>query len=191
METKIKWVEKEVSVDELIPADYNPRSISDEQLSNLRDSLDEYGQAQAVACNTDLTVIGGHQRLKAAKILGWKTVKVVVPDRKLSELECKDLNVRFNGITGSWEHGLLQPLLNELENNEFDVKLTGLKLEPLLLDDFENDGFMKELNELSDNFSVTFVFNKEHQENIEKYINVNGKDSIVAKIIELCGEESA
>jgi len=122
----INWTSKNVKVSMLQPASYNPRKISKDQFERLKDSISTYGLGQNISVNTDLTVIGGHQRLRAIQELGWEEVAVNVPDRKLSELGCKDLNIRYNALMGEFVDDLLQPLLIELEKDGFDLELTGL-----------------------------------------------------------------
>jgi ParB-like chromosome segregation protein Spo0J len=67
----------EVLIDELRPDPANPRRISDAQIEALTPSLREYGFVQPVlARREDKTVVGDHQRLVAARRLGYKTVPV-------------------------------------------------------------------------------------------------------------------
>gem|GEM_PF-2566928 len=50
---------------ELKPADYNPRKISDEQLSMLKKALEEFGDLSGIVFNRRTgNLVGGHQRLK-------------------------------------------------------------------------------------------------------------------------------
>ncbi len=83
-------------------------------------------------------LVGGHQRLKAATHLGWKTVPVVYVD--LTDAEEKALNVTLNNtrITGYFTDGL-QPLLDEIQAELGDVAFSDLKLEELRIpDDWES-----------------------------------------------------
>lgn len=65
-----------VSLDELIPASYNPRSIDDDSFVELRESLRVLGDLIPVIVNKDNnTIIAGHQRTKALKANGENTVK--------------------------------------------------------------------------------------------------------------------
>ena len=71
----------EVVIDELRPDPANPRRISDDQLEALTRSLKEFGFVQPVlARREDKTIIGGHQRLLAARRLGYKSVPVIFLD---------------------------------------------------------------------------------------------------------------
>ena len=59
----------------------NPRRISDEELESLTRSIREFGLVDPIiARQEDKTVIGGHQRLLAARRLGLTQVPVVLVD---------------------------------------------------------------------------------------------------------------
>jgi len=84
----------------------NPRKISDAELEALTRSIKQYGFVQNVlARREDHTVIGGHQRLVAARRLGYKTVPVIYVD--LSTEEARLLNLSLNKISGAWDNELL------------------------------------------------------------------------------------
>ncbi len=104
---------EEVDIDLLRPDPANPRRISDEQLEALTRSLKEYGFVQPVlARRADKTVIGGHQRLLAARRLGYKTVPVIFLDLTLEQ--ARVLNLGLNKISGDWDQELLARLLADL-----------------------------------------------------------------------------
>ena len=54
-----------MKIKDLKPADYNPRTITDEQLERLKKSIQEFGDLSGIVFNrrTD-NLVGGHQRLK-------------------------------------------------------------------------------------------------------------------------------
>ena len=80
-----------VSIGELRPDPFNPRRISDTELEALTRSIREFGFiAPIVARREDSTIIGGHQRLVAARRLGLETVPVIFVD--LSSEQAKLLN---------------------------------------------------------------------------------------------------
>ena len=65
-----------VAIDDLRPDPANPRRISEDELDALERSLRQFGFVQPVlARREDRTVIGGHQRLVAARRLGLTTVR--------------------------------------------------------------------------------------------------------------------
>ncbi len=124
---KIEWTEKVVSIDELKPAKYNPRKISKHDFESLKRSLTKFGHAYPVVCNADMTIIGGHQSVRAAKELGWKRIKASIPGSKLSRYDEKALNIALNRITGEVIPEDLSSILQELyTESEPDLKYTGM-----------------------------------------------------------------
>jgi DNA modification methylase len=112
-------------VDELLPDPANPRRIGDAEMESLTRSLKEFGFVQpVVARREDNVVIGGHQRLLAARRLGWQQVPVVYLD--ISQEQAKVLNLALNKISGAWDNQLLARLLSELkEIPDVDLSLAG------------------------------------------------------------------
>src|SRR6266511_4200744 len=97
---------EEVPIDELRPDPANPRRISEQQLEALTRSLQQYGFVQPVlARREDKTVIGGHQRLLAARRLGYKALPVIFLDLTLEQ--ARVLNLGLNKISGDWDQELL------------------------------------------------------------------------------------
>lgn len=68
---------EEINISLIKPSKYNPRKISDFDYKNLKRNIKEFGLVQPLVINKNNNLIGGHQRLKALKELGYKTVKVV------------------------------------------------------------------------------------------------------------------
>jgi len=118
-------------IDELRPDPANPRRISDAELEALTRSILEFGFLDPViARREDRTVIGGHQRLLAARRLGIKTVPVVLVDLTLEQARL--LNVALNKISGSWDEELLARLLADLKPIEgLDLSLSGFEEDEL------------------------------------------------------------
>ena len=109
----------------------NPRRISDEELESLTRSISKFGMIDPIiARNEDKVVIGGHQRLIAARKLGMKQVPVVLVD--LSEEQARLLNLALNRISGTWDQELLARMLSELnEVSDVDLSLTGFSEDEL------------------------------------------------------------
>lgn len=106
MKKQYKWHIEKRNVDDLLPADYNPRKMTDGEKKDLEDSLDEFGVVIPVVINTGKrknVLIGGHQRVQICKQKGVREIEVMVPDRELRESEEKRLNLRLNKNTGSWD----------------------------------------------------------------------------------------
>ncbi|HLF75986.1 MAG TPA: site-specific DNA-methyltransferase [Dehalococcoidia bacterium] len=115
----------EVPIDDLRPDPANPRRISDAQIDALTRSIKEYGFVQPVLVRReDNTVIGGHQRLVAARRLGYKTVPVIYLDVTLEQARL--INLGLNKISGDWDQELLARLLADLNAApDLDLSLSG------------------------------------------------------------------
>jgi ParB-like chromosome segregation protein Spo0J len=114
MSTTIQWKTEKRRVSSLFPAAYNPRKISEKGKADLVASVDRFGRVEPIAINTDGTVIGGHQRLAIYVEKGLKDVEVVVPSRKLTKKEEKELNLRLNKNLGEWDWSKLGMFGEEL-----------------------------------------------------------------------------
>jgi DNA modification methylase len=108
----------------LRPDPANPRRISDQELETLTRSINEFGLIDPIiARREDKMVIGGHQRLLAARKLGYKTVPVVLTD--LSVEQAHLLNIALNKISGSFDQELLVRMLKELQEvPDIDLSLS-------------------------------------------------------------------
>jgi DNA modification methylase len=118
-------------IGELKPDAGNPRRISDDDLESLTRSIREFGLVQpVVARREDKVLIGGHQRLLAARRVGLKQVPVVLVD--LSPEQARLLNLALNRISGTWDEELLGRLLAELkEIPDVDLSLSGFSEDEL------------------------------------------------------------
>lgn len=118
-----------VPIDDLKFASYNPRTISTHEFESLQRSIDEFGFVEPVVVNRKSgTIVGGHQRARAAKSLGMTEVPVVYVE--LDDKKERALNVALNKVSGEWDDQLLQELLLGLD--EDDLLLTGFDDEELL-----------------------------------------------------------
>ena len=147
-----------LSVDKLVPADYNPRKDlkpGDPEYEKLKRSLSEFGYVEPVIWNkTTGHVVGGHQRLKVLIDTGITEVECVVVEMD-TEKE-KALNIALNKINGEWDKDKLALLITDLQGADFDVSLTGFdapELDALFKDaqragvqddDFDVDAALKE-----------------------------------------------
>lgn len=118
-------------LEDLIPADYNPRRITKKQFEELKTSISEFGYIDPIVWNaTTGRVVSGHQRLKALTELGYKEAECVVIE--CSEEKEKMLNITFNNVSGLFDKDKLFNLLNEAQDS--DVELTGFR--PIDVKDF-------------------------------------------------------
>ena len=112
---------KDIPIKELTPAEYNPRYISDDAFDQLAKSLQDFDAVEPIVINThkgrENTIIGGHQRIKAAEALGWDTFPCVEVDLPL-ERE-RELNVKLNKTTGEFDFDKLANFFDADELTEW------------------------------------------------------------------------
>ena len=115
-----------IPVDQLKPAEYNPRKKlkpGDAEYEKIKASISEFGFADPLVVNADMTIIGGHQRLTVATDLGYTEVPCAVVD--VDKTREKALNIALNKITGAWDETLLADLLKDIQAADFDLGKTG------------------------------------------------------------------
>lgn len=139
-----------MKIKDLQPAEYNPRKISDRQLSSLKRSMAEFGDLSGIVVNIRTgNVIGGHQRIKNLDP-EWGIVKKTAKDETgtvaLGHIEThwgrwtyrevdwnpvkeKAANLAANKHGGEWDIPKLDLVLDELRGLDFDMELTGFDLE--------------------------------------------------------------
>jgi len=113
-------------IDKLKLAKYNPRKDlkpSDKEYQKLKASIEEFGYVLFIVVNKDLTVIGGHQRIKVMKELGYTDIEVTQVD--LDKTREKALNLALNKIDGFWDMEMLSGVIRDIQDGGFDISITG------------------------------------------------------------------
>lgn len=119
---------RSIPVSELKPAEYNPRKKlkpGDKEYEKIKNSIQEFGFADPLVVNADMTIIGGHQRLTVAMAMGYTEVPCAVVN--VDKTREKALNIALNKITGAWDDNLLADLLVDLQNEDFNTDFTGFE----------------------------------------------------------------
>ena len=126
-----------LQLNNLNPAEYNPRTITKDEFEGLKTSLKTFGQQENLIVNKDMTIISGHQRYNAMKALGW--TEAVCNLVELDKHEEKKLNVIMNStaISGKYDDLKLSEILEELKLDDDYESLRLNALEPLDLSDVE------------------------------------------------------
>ena len=169
-----------IDINKLIPATYNPRKDlkpDDAEYIKIKNSIVKFGFVSPLVINKDMTVIGGHQRLKVLKDLGITEVECIVVD--LDKTNEKALNIALNKIQGDWDEDKLEALLQELKLEEFDMNLTGFDFD-------EVDEILNDINGTKeDNFDVDSAY-----EEIEEPITKPGDVWILGNNRLMCGDST-
>jgi hypothetical protein len=117
-------------INEISPAKYNPRKISDEAMGRLTKSLAEFGNIQPITWNARTgNVVGGHQRLKVYQAMGKTEVDVWAVD--LDEQKEKAANIALNKLAGEFDLPLLKDILQEIDTGDLDLEITGFGMEEI------------------------------------------------------------
>lgn len=169
-----------IDINKLIPATYNPRKdlkLDDAEYIKIKNSIVKFGFVSPLVINKDMTVIGGHQRLKVLKDLGITEVECIVVD--LDKTNEKALNIALNKIQGDWDEERLEALLQELKLEEFDINLTGFDFD-------EVDEMLKDISgSKEDDFDIDSAY-----EEIEEPITKPGDIWILGNHRLMCGDST-
>lgn len=144
---------KSINISELKPAEYNPRldlKPGDKEFEKIRKSIEEFGYVDPVIINKDGTIIGGHQRYKVLKDMGYTEIQCIVID--VGKDKEKALNIALNKISGDWDKDKLKVLLTELQGiglaeiTGFDIAELGMLgvQEEVIEDDFDLESVLQE-----------------------------------------------
>ena len=128
-------------VSKLKPSNYNPRTISEKDLKALVKNMNKYGTLEILVANQRTgNIISGHQRLKAAILLGMKKLPVIWID--VSKRDEKMINLAMNKISGEWDAPMLKDILEEIDNGEGDMDMTGfddVEIEMLMTESYQDE----------------------------------------------------
>lgn len=115
-----------VPTSELVPYANNARTHSPEQINKIRSSLREFGFINPIIIDRDKGVIAGHGRLLAAQKEGIAEVPCVYADH-LTEAQKKAYIIADNRMAedAGWDEELLRIEIESLQNECFDISLTG------------------------------------------------------------------
>ena len=114
-------------------------------MSDLKKSLKKFGLAEIPAIDTDVSILAGHQRIKALQLLdrGSEEIDVRIPNRKLTEAEANQYLIGSNKLGGDWNIDALKSFdLDLLSEAGFsDIELSEFWDKDLSTED---DGFDEE-----------------------------------------------
>lgn len=142
-------------ISDLKPAEYNPREIAKHEFNSLKKSIVEFGFVEPVVVNEHicdacgdrrLVIVGGHQRIAAAKELGITEVPAAKVDMHIGQE--KKLNLALNRIQGEWNEDRLAEIIHELYSlPQIDLSATGFTAA-------EIDKFLDRAGTAEDDFDV-------------------------------------
>jgi DNA modification methylase len=119
-------------VAKLRPYERNARTHSPEQIAQITQSIREFGFTSPILIEPTGSIIAGHGRLAAAKIMGLKSVPVMVA-RGWSQAQVRAYVIADNKIAenAGWDEELLKIELGAIEELGFDLSVTGFSADEL------------------------------------------------------------
>ena len=116
----------EVAVEALIPYAKNSRTHDDAQVAQIAASIKEFGWTNPILVDGDKGIIAGHGRLMAARKLGLTKVPVIEL-KDMTEAQKKAYVIADNklAMNAGWDMDFLKLELQDLEDADFDLSLTG------------------------------------------------------------------
>lgn len=119
-----------VPISDLKPRTRNPRTHTKKQIRQIADSIKRFGFTNPILVDNQRTVIAGHGRVEAAKLLQIETVPVIYLS-ELSEAEIRAYVIADNKLAenAGWDKALLALELQYLSelNLDFDLTITGFE----------------------------------------------------------------
>jgi DNA modification methylase len=132
---------KEVEITALIPYAKNSRTHDDAQVAQIAASIKEFGWTNPILIDGDKGIIAGHGRLMAARKLKMDKVPVIelsgMTDAQKKAYVIADNRLALNA---GWDNAMLTIELKDLEDEGFDLSLTGF-------DDSELDALLNPITE--------------------------------------------
>jgi len=105
-----------VAISQLNPSEYNPKRMTKKQEEDITESIKRFGLVDPLIVNSfpgrENIIVGGHQRYKIMKKLGYKEIPVVFVS--LNEKREKELNLRLHKNQGEFDLDLLKNFEQEL-----------------------------------------------------------------------------
>lgn len=117
-----------IAIADLVPHDRNPRTHSKKQLKQIADSIKRFGFTNPVLVDAKNSVVAGHGRIDAAKLLGMTRVPVLRLEH-MTESEKRAYVIADNRLAelAGWDSNLLALEFEAIADldQEFELALTG------------------------------------------------------------------
>lgn len=127
-----------VPIEKLVPYKNNARTHSEKQIEKVAKSIEEFGFINPILIDSEYGIIAGHCRTLGAKQLGLKEVPCIfVEDLTEEQKRAYILADNKLALDGGWDAELVKIELEELNDLDFDISLTGFDID-IIFDDNES-----------------------------------------------------
>lgn len=121
-----------VATDDLIPYIHNSRTHSEAQVKQIAASIREFGFTNPILIDDEGTIIAGHGRVMAAKVLQLDQVPTITLGA-LSDAQRKAYVIADNklALNAGWDTEVLLAEIESLQDLNFDTQLLGFSADEL------------------------------------------------------------
>ena len=121
-----------VATDDLIPYIHNSRTHSESQIKQIASSIREFGFTNPILIDDPGTIIAGHGRVMAAKVLQLDKVPTITLGA-LSDAQRKAYVIADNklALNAGWDTEVLLAEIESLQDLNFDTQLLGFSADEL------------------------------------------------------------
>lgn len=165
-----------VDIDNIKGYANNAKRHPQEQIEQIKKSIELYGMNDPIALWKNNEIIAGHGRLQACIELGMKQVPCFFLNN-LSDKERREYMLVHNQTTmnSGWDFEKLDAELEELDFDGFDF---GFDQDAQDLLDFMSDEFATGGKADFDSFSISLLFDIQDKPLFDQYIKENGKKEL-------------
>lgn len=196
----------ELNEGQIVGIPKNPRYLKGEEHDKLKKSLKDspellqYKPLMVYAIEDGkFVVICGNMRLRICQELhnegveGFEALPCFVLNKDVPIVKIKEYAIKDNVQAGNWDW-------DELANGDWEVddlqdwgvdcsflgNDDGFNLENGSLEGLQEGGFQKQVREETNSFQMSFVMPLDKKPDIDSFVQKNGKEYIVNKIVEMC-----
>jgi len=126
MEDMTPWIDVEL----IKPHPQNPRNHTPEQIQKIANSIKELGWGRPIILSKDNFILAGHGAyIAATEKLHLKRVPFRKMDHNHDSPEALSYMIADNKLTdeSDWNYGKLEPLMDKIDLESFDLSLTGFE----------------------------------------------------------------
>lgn len=133
-----------VAIEKLVPYERNAKMHDQFQVDKLKESIKRFGFVSPILIDEQNNVLAGHGRILAARELGMDKIPAVYVEG-LSEAERRAYILADNKLSelGEWSMDLVEEELKWLDDQDFEIDVTGFDLVDSDLD-VSDDDFIKD-----------------------------------------------